>query len=173
METLESLAVNDEPGTQQIFWENRGRPEYATQYDGLAPDVAIHAEITVTKYAAAIATSAVHTLTVANKLADVEGKVELYDATIKASQLAGTGPHDWGELERTLPPGLEQWRVRVTSDSSSTGPTDVYLLDCSGKNGCYVAAQQEIATPSKTLAVEDPHEGAWKIVVRSRDQASH
>jgi hypothetical protein len=173
METLESLVVNDEPGTQTIFWENRGRAEYATQYDGPTPDVPIHAELTVTKYAVAIENGANYTLTVTNKLAEIEGKVELYDATLKTSQLTGTGLHASGELERTLPANLAQWRVRISSDSTSSGPADVYLLNCSGKDGCFVAAQQEITVPSKTVTILKPQAGVWKIAVRSRGQVSH
>jgi Subtilase family len=172
METLESLVANDEPGTQQIFWENRGRPEYATQYDGPAPDVAIHAELTVTKYAVGIQKDASENLTVSNKLAEVEGKVELYDATLKSTLLLGAGPHASGDLERTLPAGLAQWRVRVTADSTASEPADVYLLNCAGKEGCSVAAQQQISAAGKTIVVEKPQDGAWKIVVRSRGQVS-
>jgi hypothetical protein len=173
METLESLVVNDEPGTQDIFWENRGRPEYATQYDGPAPDVPIHAELTVTKYAVAIEKSANDALTVSNKLAEVEGKVELYDATLKTGQLEGTGVHASGEVERTLPAGLAEWRVRVTANLLSGETADVYVMNCAGKDGCSVAAQQQIPAPGKTIAIEKPQPGAWKIVVRSRGEVSH
>ena len=173
METLESLVVNDEPGTQQIFWENRGRPECATQYDGPAPDVPIHAELTVTKYAVAIQKSANDTLTVINKLAEVEGGVELYDATLQTTQLEGAGSRASGLTERTLPAGITRWRVRVTTDSALTEPADVYLLSCAGNDGCAVLAQGEIAAPGKTLIVEKPQEGARRIVVRSRGQVSH
>ena len=172
METLQSLVVNDEPGTQQIFWENRGRPEYATQYDGPAPDVPIHAELTVSKYAVAVAKSGTDTLTVTNKLAELEGKVELYDATLKTLQLTGTGGHASNELAQALPADLVQWRVQVRSDLASSEPADVYLLNCSGKNGCYVAAQQEISSADKTVTVDKPQAGDWKIVVRSRGQVT-
>jgi hypothetical protein len=47
LETLESLIANDQPSTKQIFWDNRGLSEYATPYDGPAPDVPIHAALTV------------------------------------------------------------------------------------------------------------------------------
>ncbi|HMG86742.1 MAG TPA: hypothetical protein VK574_13510 [Terracidiphilus sp.] len=144
IETLQSLVVNDEPGTQQIFWENRRRPEYATQYDGPAPDVPIHAELTVSKYAVELKRGTNDKLRLTNKLAEVEGKAELYDATLKTSQLTGTGLHASGETERTLPANLAQWRIEITSDMASTEVADVYLLNCSGKNGCYVVAQQEI-----------------------------
>jgi|HubBroStandDraft_6_1064221.scaffolds.fasta_scaffold00139_33 hypothetical protein len=173
METLESLVVNDEPGTQQIFWENRGRPEYATQFDGPAPDVAIHAELTVSSYAIGIQKNANDTLIITNKLAEVEGRVELYDATLKTAQLEGTSSHASGELERTLPAGLAEWRVRVTADPDSGDRTDAYLLNCSGKDGCNVVAQGQITASGKALVVEKPYEGSWKIVVRSRGQLSH
>jgi hypothetical protein len=173
METLESLVVNDEPGTQDIFWENRGRPEYATQYDGPAPDVPIHAELTVSKYAVAIQKGASDDLTITNKLADIDGKVELFDATVKTGQLTGTGLHASGELERTLPAGLAEWRVQVTSDSPSAGPGDAYVLNCTGKEGCSVAAQQQVSASAKTIVIEKPKDGAWKIVVRSRGEVSH
>jgi hypothetical protein len=173
METLESLIVNDEPGTQEIFWENRGRPEYATQYDGPAPDVPIHAELTVSKYAIAMEEGHSETLNITNKLAEIEGRVELYDATLQTAHLAGTGLHASGELERTLPANLAQWRLQITSNAASSEPADVYLLNCTGKNGCYVAAQQEVAAPGKTIAIDKPQGGDWKIVVRSRGQVQH
>jgi hypothetical protein len=173
METLQSLVANDEPGTQQIFWENWGRPEYATEYDGPAPDVAIHAELTVTKYAVEIQKGAEAALSVSNKLAEVVGKVELYDATLKTCQLTGTGSHASGEAGRALPAGLTQWRVRVAADSASSEPADVYLLNCTGKDGCQVVVQREIAVSGEPLIVDKPHEGTWKIVVRSRGQVGH
>jgi subtilisin family serine protease len=173
METLESLVVNDEPGTQEIFWENRGRPEYATQYDGPAPDVPVHAELTVSKYAVAIGKGPNDTLDITSKLATIEGKVELYNAALKASQLVGAGLHASGEAERTLPTDLAQWRVQVSSDSASSERADVYLLNCTGKNGCFVAVQEEISAAGKTVAVDKPHAGDWRIVVRSRGQVQH
>jgi hypothetical protein len=173
MEALESLVLNDEPGTQRIYWSNRGGSEYATQYDGPAPDAPIHAELTVTKYAVEIQKAASDTLTITNKLADIDGKAELYDATIKASQLAGAGLHATGQLERTVPTDLVQWRVRVTADSASSDPADAYLLNCTGKNGCVVAAQQQISAAGKTVTFDKPGAGNWKIVVRSRGQVSH
>jgi hypothetical protein len=172
METLESLVKNDTPGTQEIFWENRGRPEYATQYDGPAPDVPIHAELTVSKYTVEIGKSTNTTLAVTNELADINGHLELYDSALKNSQLIGSGLHASGQLQRSLPANLAQWRVQVMGRSSLALPADVYLLDCSGSDGCSVAAQQQISIPGKTVVVEKPHEGNWRIVVRSRGQVS-
>jgi hypothetical protein len=169
METLESLVVNDEPGNQGIFWENRGRPEYATQYDGPAPDVAIHAELTVTKYAVGIKRDA-DRLAMKNEQAAINGRAELYDATLKTQSLTGSGLHAMGEMERLLPDHLAEWRLRATPSAPLEGPADVYVLDCTGKNSCYVAAQLEIAERDKVLVIEHPKAGAWKIVVRSRNQ---
>jgi Subtilase family len=170
METLQSLVINDAPGTQSIFWENRGRPEYATQYDGPAPDVPIHAELTVSKYAVQLKRGANDTLHLTNQLAEIEGKVELYDATLKTSQLPGSGLHASGETERTLPGDLVQWRVRISSDSIFSEPADVYLMNCAGKEGCSVVAQQEISAAGKTISIDKPQAGDWKIAVRSRGQ---
>jgi hypothetical protein len=169
---LHSLVINDKPGTQEVRWSNRGGSEYATQYDGPAPDVPIHATLTVSKYAVAIEKSATKALSITNKLAEINGHVEVYNASLKTSQLVGTGSHGWVEAQRTLTAGLAEWRIRVTVDSSSSDLADVYLLDCSGKNGCDVAAQDEVTTPGKTLVVENPHQGAWKVVVRSRSEIS-
>jgi hypothetical protein len=171
MENLESLAPNDKPGTQEIFWENRGRPEYATEHDGPAADVPIHAELTVSKYALRIRPSGPDAVSVTNKYAEISGKVELFDAALKSSSVEGTGLHASAELERTLPAGLAEWRVRVTSTGTSSEPVDAYLLDCSGKDGCAVRAQQQIGLPGKTLVIDKPHEGLWRLVVRSRGQA--
>ena len=92
----------------------------------------------------------------------------------KSTLLMGVGPHASGDLERTLPTGLVEWRVRVTADSSLTYPADVYLLNCSDEKGvCRVEAQQQISASAKTLTVDKPQPGNWRIVVRSRDQASH
>jgi len=172
MERLESLVVNNKPGTQEVFWENRGRSEYATQYDGPAPDVPIHAELTVSKYALAIRKNADGALIVTNKLADIVGQVQLYDGALKTSQVTGTGLHASGEVEQTLSAGLAQWRIQVTAEPSSLAPADVYLLDCAGKDGCNVVVQQEITASGKILVVDKPQAGSWRIVVRSRDQVS-
>jgi Subtilase family len=171
IETLTSLVVNDTPGNQSIFWENRGRPEYATQYDGPAPDVPIHAELTVTKYAVGIKRDG-ESLTLTNKLAGVEGRTVLYDASLQSEAMAGTGLHGMGEVDKTLPANLAEWRLRVVANGPAQSIADVYLLNCAGKNGCYVAAQQEISTSAKTLTIDNPQAGAWKIVVRSRDQGN-
>jgi hypothetical protein len=173
MMEVNSLLANNEPGTQSIYWSNRGGSEYATQYDGPAPDVPIHAELTVSKYAVTMEKDASDTLHLTNKLAEVEGKAELYNATLKAESLTGTGSHAMGNLEETLPVNLAEWRLRVTPSGPSDGVADVYLLNCTGKNGCTVAATQEISRDSRTLSIDKPSAGAWKIVVRSRGQVSH
>jgi hypothetical protein len=169
VETLESLVLNDEPGTKEIFWENRGRPEYATIYDGPSPDVPILAELTLSKYAVEI-TRANDSLTVANKLAAVAGRTELYDASLRSEPLTGTGLHAMGETERTLPEGVARWRMRLTGELTQS-PADVYLFNCTAKDGhCYVAATEEITPAMKTVVIDRPSAGTWKIVVWSREQ---
>jgi hypothetical protein len=168
MQTFESLVANNEPGTQTVFWENRGRPEYATEYDGPAPDVPIHAQLTLTKYAVSITKGDSDSLRVENRLAEIEGRVELYDAAVDSLPLVATGLHPSGESEITLPSDLDQWRVRVTTASETKDPSDIYLLDCTGKSGCYVAAQKEATSPAQTLVIDKPAAGNWKVLVRSR-----
>ena len=172
METLESLVANDAPGSQEILWENRGRPEYATQFDGPAPDVPIHAELTVTKYGIAIKRER-NSLAFTNKQAAINGKAELYDAVVKTESINGTGTHAMGEIDITLPDRLAQWRLRVTPKTSVDRPADVYLENCSSKDArCYVAATEEITHTMKTLTIDKPAAGKWKIIIRSRDQVS-
>jgi hypothetical protein len=169
METMESLVVNDTPGNQDIFWENRGRPEYATQYDGPAPDVPTDAELTVTKFAVSIKPEG-DKLILKNQQAAIDGRAELFDATLQTQSLTGAGLHAMGSLDVTLPDHLAEWRLRVMANTNSAGPADIYLFNCTGKNGCYVAATGEISPESKTVVIDNPAAGAWKIAVRSRGQ---
>jgi hypothetical protein len=174
MEFFESLVANEKGGFQEVLWENRAfHAEYETPYDPPAATVPITGVVMVTRYAVALTKDTDQQLTMKNKMADIDGKVEVYDAALQTEPVTGTGLHGSGEMERTLPPNLAQWRVRVTPDSPSNGPADVYLLDCSEKDGCSPTVQQQISTPSKTLVVDKPHAGAWRIVVRSRGQLSH
>jgi hypothetical protein len=169
IEELRSLVANSEPGTEEIFWENRGRSEYATQYEGPAPDVPIHATLTVTKYAVAITKVQPQTLSVVNQFAEADGHVELYDAKVAISEVHGQGNHAMAEVERDVPANLAQWRIRVTS-STKSAHADAYLLNCTGKDGCTIISQQVITDKGAFLVVEKPQAGAWKIVVRSREQ---
>jgi hypothetical protein len=173
MESFESLVANEKGSFEEVGWENRAfHAEYETPYDPPAPTVPITPTVTVAKYAVALAKSV--NLTLTNKLAAIEGKVELYDAALKTAAVTGTGLHASGDLERTLPADLEQWRVRVTTDSILRTAADIYLLNCSDdKRGCSVAAQQEISASANTLTVDKPQAGTWRVVIRSRDQVSH
>ncbi|HEY1759345.1 MAG TPA: S8 family serine peptidase [Bryobacteraceae bacterium] len=171
METLQSLVINNASGTQDCFWENRGRPEYATQYDGQAPDVPIHAKLTVIKYAVAITKTQPQTLSVTNQLSEVDGRVELYDAKLTTSELHGQGNHAIAESEYAMPASLAEWRAQVTGVIAGVH-TDVYLFNCAGKNACYIVSQQEITDKGASLVVDKPEAGTWKIVVRSREQVT-
>ena len=172
MQTYESLIANNSGArVQMMWWENRGRPEYATQYDGPAPDVPIHATLVVTKFAIAMKQTQEGSLSVTNRLAEINGHVELYDAKLAASEMHGQGNHAMAEPEREVPAGLSEWRVRVTSPAKGVH-TDAFLFDCTGKKGCDLVSQQEITGKGAYLVVDNPEAGAWKIVVRSREQVS-
>lgn len=171
MEEIRSLVANNAPGIQTVYWENRGRPEYATQYDGLAPDVPIHATLTVTKYSVLISKASNQSLSITNPLAAVEGHVEFYDAKVDTSTVQSQGNHGMAEVDYELPANLAQWRVRVTGTIKGAH-TDAYLFNCTGKNGCYMVSQQEITDKGASLVVEKPQSGKWKIMVRSREQTT-
>lgn len=169
IEEFESLFLNTKPGTQEIWWTNRGgQQEYATPYDDPAPDVAITGTVTVTKYAVAFSKHSDQTLHMTNKLAEIRGKVELYDAKLTSSELGRSGSQPPVTIERTLPSHLSQWRVAVSFATNWSGDVTAFLLDCTGKQGCVVAAQRPVTARGTTLVVDDPHEGEWRIVIWSR-----
>jgi hypothetical protein len=167
--TLESLCRNDHSGIQQVYWENRARPEYATQYDPLAPDAPIDATLTVKSYAVAIAKMRPNALSLSNQLANVEGHVELYNANFTNSEVQGHGKHATTEIEREVPANLFQWRLRVSGWVKGRH-LDAYLLDCTGKSGCSIMSQQEITEKGASLVVDKPKAGAWRIVIRDREE---
>jgi hypothetical protein len=167
MVQFESLIANDEPEPQEILWANRGFAEYEGPRDDPAPNVPIAASLTVEKYAIAFAKRDSQSLLATNKLAEINGRVELCDATLVPSKLIGSGSHDLATLQRTLPAHLSQWRVSVSSPGQST--VDAFLLDCTGSDGCSVAEHRVIASGASTLVVDDPKQGDWRLVVRTRD----
>ena len=173
LQTFASLVPNSESGLRQITWENRGRPEYETQYDPPAPDVPITASLRVTKYAVAFTPGAdLRTVRATNKLAEIEGKVELYDAQLAVSDLAGSDAHAMAVERRTLAAGVSQWRVKISRSPGETSPADVFVLNCTKSGDCPVVAQQSLSAGDATLAVDDPGPGEWRIVVRARN-ATH
>jgi hypothetical protein len=173
MRSFESLAVNKHDGIQDLLFENRGlHAEYETPYDPPAPSTTITATVTVTKYGITFGKNSNHEVTVTNRLAAIEGKVEFYDASLKSAQLTGTGSHAFGELEFTLPAKLVQWRLNVAASSTLDGPADAFVLDCTGGDMCHAVAQQEISASANTIAIDKPPAGDWRIVVRSRDRVS-
>jgi len=171
--TCDSLVRNEGPGFQYVLWENHAfHAEYETPYDPPAPTAPITGSVIVTKYAVGIKREG-DKLDLKNSLAGVEGRTVLYDASLQSETLKGVGSHSMGELDKTLPANLAEWRLSVTAKEPSDSAADVYLLNCTGKNGCYAAATQEISPFAKTLVVENPQAGAWRIAVRSRDQVKH
>lgn len=168
--TCEGLAANDRAGFQYVLWENRAfHAEYETPYDPPAPTVPITAMVTVTKYAVKIQRSG-DALAISNQHAAIDGRAELYDAKLGTDPLTGVGLHAMGELDKTLPANVAEWRLRVTPNGRPEGTSDVYVLNCAGKTGCYVTATQEISATGETLTIHAPQAGSWKIVVRSRNR---
>ena len=147
---------------------NRPGPEYETPYDPPPPDVPISQTLTVSKYAVAFTRADAETLWVTNRLAQIRGKVDLYDAAVGSSIVTGAGAHAAVTLERTLPSHLSQWRVAVSPTASLIDDADAFLLDCTDKEGCRVMVQEPIGATGAALAVNEPADGSWRIVIRSR-----
>jgi len=156
------------PGAQLVIFANRPGPEYETPYDPPPPDVSIGETLTVSKYAVAFTRADGETLWVTNRLARIRGRVELYNAAVGSSIVTGAGAHAAVSLERTLPSHLSQWRVAVSPTASRIDDVDAFLLDCTGKEGCRVMIQEPVGAAGATLAVDEPTEGSWRIVIRSR-----
>ena len=172
LESLETLLANTKPGIQEFYWENRGsHAEYETQYDEPpAATVPITGTVTVTKFAVAISKRGDHRLEATNKLAEIEGRLDLYDAKVFSSEEKGDGAHASVDIQRELPAHLTQWRIDVAASSLPENSADVFLLNCTDpKNGCFVAAQQAIGRKGSPLVIEDPKEGNWRIVIRTRE----
>lgn len=167
MQQFESLVANNSPGTTEAFWSNRGNPEYGTEYDGPGPDVPIQATLRVTKYAIAFAVIK-GKLHVKNRFADIEGRVELHEATRTTSRISGHGPHQFAVRQLILPGHLSQWRVAV----SSPVPADAFLMNCTDKKGCTVAEATVIRGGRSTLVIDNPNAGDWRVVIRSRKRSA-
>ena len=82
----------------------------------------------------------------------------------------GEGAHASVEVKREIPEHLNQWRIAVFSSSLPPDSADAFLLNCTNvKNGCYVAEQKVFGKGGATIIVENPKEGNWRIVVRTRE----
>jgi hypothetical protein len=174
LESLESLFANTKPGIQQFYWENRGsHAEYETPYDQPpAATVPITGTVTVTKYSVAV-TKTGDRLNWTNQLADIEGRVEIYEAKISNSHAEGQGSHASVDLPRSLPAHLSQWRISIGAPALSGDAADLFLLNCTNeKDGCFVAAQKAVGAKSSVLTVDAPKEGNWRVVVRTRDSVN-
>lgn len=101
-------------------------------------------------------------------MADVEGTIEEFEATVASQRVPRAGAHTSFDIERTLPAGAVQWRVRIARSPSISSPADAFLLDCVKKAVCAVVAQQSIALNGALLVADKPNQGSWRIAVRSR-----
>jgi hypothetical protein len=169
MEHFEALTADVRAGTGSVFWENRGRPEYETPYDPPAPDVPIKGTLRLSKYAVAL-TLVGQNLRLTNKLAEIQGRVEFYDGKLNSSEVEGSGARASATLDASIPSGLAQWRVNVSSESFGQIAYDAFLLNCTNeKRGCFGAAQQPIGKHGTTIVVDGPEKGDWRIVIRTRE----
>lgn len=176
---IASLVLNDQPGTQSLHWENRAQPEYATPYSDPAPTVPIRGSAVVTTYAVSFTKTSEESVRVSNELADITGKVELYDAKLHAFTVHGIGDLALVNVRQTLPANLSQWRVALTSTRSEWRLGDALLVHCvpsgdpwlgGGGAWCTVEAHKVLAA-NATLIVHDPPAGEWHIIVRLRERA--
>jgi hypothetical protein len=170
MEHFERQTTSVRAGTGSFLWENRGRPEYETPYDAPAPDVPVTATLTLEKYAVRFRPEGrSQTVHVTNVLADVEGRVESYDANLVSHQLVGRGARASADFEHTLAAGLSQWRVSVAASLTGTNLADAWLLDCTNASrGCVVVDRTSITKAGATLVADEPAAGVWRVVIRSR-----
>jgi hypothetical protein len=142
-------------------------------YDEPGPDVPIEATLRVTKYAVELTRSADTCVTIRNLMADISGRLELFDADTTSTTREGTGDHSTVEIRRTLPAWTAQWRVRVTQASGGEREADAYLVHCpKGTERCSVMAQREVTDAGALLVVNDPPAGEWMIVVRGRGRGT-
>jgi hypothetical protein len=174
IEFFSTLALNIKPETEEVYWENRGsQAEYETPYDEPAPpSIPITGTLTVTQYALRF-TKDDAVLHVTNQLADVGGRIELYDAALASSEIRGEGPHATTGLERRLPAHLAQWRIAVSSKGLGANLADVFLLSCTNDDkSCFVAAQQFVGEKDGVVFVDEPKEGRWRVIIRAREKPS-
>lgn len=171
VEHFAQLLGNVRRGTGEIIWENRGRAEYETPHDSPAPDIPITGTLTLIKYTVEL-TSEGNKLQITNKLADIDGRVELHEAKLNSARHMSEGKRAATEITRTLPERLSQWRVAVSAPTLSDRAADAYLLNCTRtQHSCLVAAQGSLGESGTTLIVDDPKQGEWRIVVRARDSS--
>jgi hypothetical protein len=152
----------------EVLWSSRGVPQAGTVYDAPGPTVPIDATLTVSKYSMAFEAKGPRTVMATNRLAPINGRVELFDAAVTKSEEKGSGPRAQVEIRRKIPSGVAQWRVSVSGPKSSAG-VDAYLVSCSDKGECYPKKQVELKAGKATLVVDDPAAGEWIVLVRSRD----
>jgi hypothetical protein len=171
IQQLESLVPNNAANIAEVFWSNRTTPQFGTEYDDEGTDVPIDGTLTVSKYAVTICKRNAKTLELMNKLADIEGKVEFYDAKLESTVQVGVDEHAFVKKLRKLPSNLSQWCVRVSAPSLREGVADFFLVNCTDQNtSCAVAAQQVLgSSASATLVVDKPKHGDWVIVIRTRN----
>lgn len=170
---FEASSINpfagSKPHVYDVYWSNGGGIEYATPYDPPVPDVPISGTVVISKYAVALNHSG-NGVQVTNQLADITGRVEFYDAKLDSAQLAGEGSHSEAVLNRTLPAHLAEWRIHLSAAALGSGRADAYVFNCADKSGCQLMDHHPLGKAGATFAIDDPQEGAWRIVARTEDE---
>jgi hypothetical protein len=186
MQNIEMIASNTQAETKVIFRMNRAGAEYEGPTSKPAPDVPLTVTLQVEKFAVGFERGSQRSVWATNKQAAIEGKVEFYDAKLSSTDSTGSGPHAMATLTRNLPAKLSQWRISVTPTSRSNAAADAFLMDCTSgpvlnhfygetldKKGCSVEKQQPVTAQGAEFVVDDPKQGDWQIVVRSREAQRH
>jgi len=154
-----------------LYWENRGQPEYETPYDEPAPDVPIHATLTLNHYAVSLVRNDAQVV-LRNQLAQVQGRVEFLTGSLVSQSLTGSGRHGFASLSTRVKPGTEVWLFSIQANAVNLA-AHVFALHCTEKEGCSVAKQAVLQKGRTTLSIDNPAAGEWRVAVLPDDEANY
>jgi hypothetical protein len=115
MDDLE--AINPQPNLSafwHVLWENRGLPEYETQYRPPAPTVPISATVTFDEYRVDVQRIG-NTLVFTNALAPLNGRIEFFASPTSVQPISGS------EMQYALRRHGEQWTISLPSNALPSG----------------------------------------------------
>lgn len=177
IEQFQSLIANQggagptaatEPYVYLVGWSNGGGIEYATPDDDPVPDVPIAGTLTITKYAVRFSRRGQRVLAF-NRFADINGRVEFFNAEVSSGRLTGEGPHSQATIDRKIPAHVAQWRVRISPALLDHQAADAFLFNCAVADDCEMVAQSTIEARDTTVTVSAPREGRWRLLLRTRN----
>jgi len=135
---LEALLAPSK-GPINLYWENRGRPEYETPYEPPAPTVPEVAIATFETYRV-ITQRDGDLLQFTNVLAPLDGRIEFYFSTQYLRRDINSDRHGFAKLNLLPPTDATELHVMVRTPSFSNKALDAYLLKCI-RNACASMAQ--------------------------------